>query len=98
MPRTKWHSSGRSIVVGDIVLIRDSNPVKGCWSWGEVVEANPSHDGDIVRRATVRYKTSSSPLPGTKNSTKSKKNPSRFVEKSVRDLCLIMKAEDRNGS
>ena len=86
MPRTKWHTSGRSVVVGDIVLIRDTNPIKGCWSWGEVVQADPSSDGEI-RKSTVRYKSSNPSLL---------KSRSKFVVKSVRDLCLVLKAEDRN--
>ena len=69
---SKWHRNDREVSVGDICLIRDTNPIRNDWSWGEVTDVSPSSDGK-VRRATLRYKC------GKK---------SKFVCKSVRDLAV----------
>ena len=57
--RQKWHTSKRNLQVGDIVLLQDSNTVRGNWKLAQVSVANPGNDGN-VRDVTVRYKNSGS--------------------------------------
>ena len=40
--RQKWHACNRNIHVGDIVLIQDSNQIRGNWKLGRVLTADPS--------------------------------------------------------
>ena len=53
--RPKWHSSTRNLKVGDIVMVQDSNIVRGQWKLAQVCEANPGKDGK-VRDVQIRYK------------------------------------------
>ena len=50
----KWHTDHRNVCIGDVVLIQDSNVVRGEWKMGIVVEVTPSKDGR-VRRVEVTY-------------------------------------------
>ena len=51
----KWHTAKRNMQVGDIVLVQDSNTIRGQWKMAEVVEALPGRD-QLVRDVTLRYK------------------------------------------
>ena len=42
---SKWHTAHRDVKVGDVVLIQDSNLVRGNWKLGKVITAKPSKDG-----------------------------------------------------
>ena len=53
--KQKWHTCKRDVKVGDIVLIQDSNQVRGKWKLGRVVTANPGRDGK-VRKVEIQYK------------------------------------------
>ena len=53
--KQKWHTCKRDVKVGDIVLIQDSNQVRGKWKLGRVVTANPGKDGK-VRKVEIQYK------------------------------------------
>ncbi|XP_078346298.1 uncharacterized protein LOC144631679 [Oculina patagonica] len=53
--RQKWHTSHRNVKVGDIVLIQDSNQIRGNWKLGRVTKAHESKDGK-VRKVEVQYK------------------------------------------
>ena len=55
MIRQKWHVEKRNLKVGDVVLMRDLNAVRGCWQLGQVTRVYPS-DAQIVRQVDVRYK------------------------------------------
>ena len=52
----KWHTAHRSVKVGDIVLIQDSNQIRGQWKMGRVTEANPSLRDGFVRNIEIQYK------------------------------------------
>ena len=52
---SKWHTAHRDVKVGDVVLIQDSNLVRGNWKLGKVITAKPSKDGR-VRRVEIVYK------------------------------------------
>ena len=51
----KWHVEKRNAKVNDIVLIQDSNTVRGNWKLGRVSKVFPSEDGK-VRNVEVQYK------------------------------------------
>lgn len=53
--RQKWHVDRRNVRVGDVVLIQDSNVVRGEWKMGIITAVHPSDDNK-VRRVTVSYK------------------------------------------
>ena len=53
--RQKWHVDKRNVLVGDIVLLQDSNAVRGHWKLARVSQAHPSSDGK-VRSVEVEYK------------------------------------------
>ena len=52
VPSPKWHVYQRNVEEGDVVLVQDSNQVRGEWRRGIVRVANPSRDGK-VRRVTI---------------------------------------------
>ena len=58
--RQKWHTAHRNVIKGDIVLLQDSNLVRGQWRLGKVSQVYPDSDGK-VRRVEVQYKN---PKPG----------------------------------
>lgn len=51
----KWHTERRNLKIGDIVLVQDTNAIKGTWKLAEVNKIMPSSDGR-VRDVEVRYK------------------------------------------
>ena len=53
--RSKWHTSKRNLRVGDLVLVRDSNSIRGHWKIAQVCDVFTSSD-DIVRDVAIRYK------------------------------------------
>ena len=54
--RQKWHVTKRNMKVGDIVLVQDSNVIRGKWKLGQVVNAEPGRDG-MVRDVQICYRT-----------------------------------------
>ena len=56
--RQKWHTSRRSVKEGDIVMVQDSNCVRGKWKMGRVSKAEPSLRDGFVRNVDVTYKMS----------------------------------------
>lgn len=54
--RSKWHVDKRNIKIGDIVLVKDSNLIRGHWRLAQVLTADPGADGK-VRNITLRYKS-----------------------------------------
>ena len=52
----KWHTSSRSVKVGDIVLIQDSNQIRGKWKLGRIMQADPSLRDGFVRNVEIQYK------------------------------------------
>jgi hypothetical protein len=51
----KWHTSTRNLEVGDVVLMSDSNSLKGDYKLAVVREVFPSVDG-LVRKVALAYK------------------------------------------
>ena len=57
--RPKWHVQRRNVKVGDVVLMQDSNSVRGEWKLARVSKIVSGGDGN-VRNCEVQYKHSSS--------------------------------------
>ena len=51
--RSKWHVERRNVKVGDVVLLKDANALRGTWRLGRVTKTMPNEDG-LVRRIIVR--------------------------------------------
>ena len=51
----KWHVERRNLQVGDVVMIQDSNAIRGEWKIGVVVNVLESKD-KRVRNVEVKYK------------------------------------------
>ena len=62
--RSKWHVSKREVKIGDIVLIKDSNAIRGKWRLGRVMQTYPSVDGR-VRKVSVLCKPAASDASGS---------------------------------
>jgi hypothetical protein len=45
--RQKWHTEKRNVQVGDVVLLQDSNNIRGQWKLAQIVEATPGMDGKV---------------------------------------------------
>ncbi|XP_038056529.1 uncharacterized protein LOC119728384 [Patiria miniata] len=53
--RQKWHHEKRNMQKGDVVLIQDSNAVRGNWRMGLIDEVYPDEAGN-VRNVQVKLK------------------------------------------
>ncbi|XP_013384966.1 uncharacterized protein LOC106154941 [Lingula anatina] len=53
--QTKWFKGNRDLKVGDVVIVPDSNVLKGEYRLAKVTEVFPGTDG-LVRRVKVSYK------------------------------------------
>ena len=54
----KWHTKSRNIQNGDVVMVENSNSIRGKWKLAVVKEAMTSKNGR-VRRAILEYKSES---------------------------------------
>ena len=83
----KWHTTCRNVCVGDIVLLQDSNSIRGKWLLAEVCEGEPGSDGK-VRDVKIRYKT----LSDAKDYEGSK---DMIINRSVHKLILILPVDQK---
>jgi hypothetical protein len=74
----KWHTEKRNIQRGDVVLIQDSNAVRGEWKMGIVTQILESRDGR-VRNVEVKYRNG---------------NTETKVKRPVQRLIVIVPKED----
>ena len=65
VPRKKWRAERRSVRVGDVVTVSDTNPVRGKWCVGRVLEVFPGLDGK-VRNVKVKTESEEYQRPITK--------------------------------
>ena len=86
--RQKWHVDKRNVCVGDVVMIQDSNSVRGQWKVGRVSKALVEDDGR-VRRVEVQYKC----LP-TKETKVYKGQAYTTIERPVQRLVVIFAANE----
>jgi hypothetical protein len=83
--RQKWHQKSRNTVVGDLVMIADTNKIKNKYKLGIVVATNIGGDGH-VRSANVRYFV----RKGVADVWRSEE-----VTRSVQRLVLILPVEEQ---
>ena len=86
--RKKWHVTKRNVTVGDIVLVKDANVLKGTWKLAEVITADGGRD-DLVRNVKLRYKICKPgrDYEGTKD---------KVMDRSVHRLIVLIPVEERS--
>ena len=72
----KWHTERRNVQVGDVVLVQDSNTVRGHWKMALVTGVVPSEDGK-VRRVKLMYRVEAT-------------NSKQEVERAVQRLIVLV--------
>jgi hypothetical protein len=84
----KWHTSKREVMLGDIVLVKDANIIRGNWKLGKVSKVFCGED-QRVRRCTVIYKNI---LPGLQI-------PNKFtsIERPIQDVIVIVPVDEEHS-
>ena len=82
----KWHTASRNVQVGDIVMVQDSNALRGEWRLARISRTYPSSDGK-VRKVTLSYRQ----LDNTNNYIG---GALTNIERPVQNLVVILPAED----
>ncbi|XP_043192676.1 uncharacterized protein LOC122366428 [Amphibalanus amphitrite] len=90
--RQRWHVARRNLKIGDIVLIQDTNALKGNWKFAEVLEVHVDQDGK-VRNVTLRYKSQAPPRNAT-DARKYNGQPDVIVKRSVHRLVLLLESHE----
>lgn len=93
VPQRKWHVDCRQVQVGDLVLVRDLNLVRGEWKRGEVIKIFPSADGK-VRTVALRYKI----FRRSQRPDEYIGDRDRVENRNVRNLVVIIPVENRQAS
>ena len=65
VPRKKWNVERCSVKVNDVVMMVDSNAVRGNWTMGRITEVHPGKEGKI-RNVTVKTQNGTYRRPNTK--------------------------------
>lgn len=87
--RQKWHVDKRNVCVGDVVMIQDSNSVRGHWKIGRVSKTFAEEDGK-VRRVEVQYKC----FPANDNAKVYKGQAYITIERPVQRLVVIVAVDE----
>ena len=84
----KWHVEKRNVRVGDVVIVQDSNILRGEWKLALVRSVVPSDDGK-VRRVHVSYKNDNGgrDYHGTNYVT---------IERPIQKLVVVVPVEETN--
>ena len=82
--RQKWHCRKRELCVGDIVLMKDLNALRGNWKLGKISKTHKSHDS-IIRNVDVQYKAKLD-------------NKLTTVRRPVQSLVVLLPIEDDGTS
>ena len=89
--RQKWHISKRNVKEGDVVLIADSNAVRGQWKIARVSKTFPGKDGK-VRNVELQYKNGRKREP-----LKTYKGQGYVtIDRPVHKLVVIVPVEEQN--
>ena len=86
--KTEKKTSQRNVKTGDIVLIQDSNSIRGQWKLGKVSNTYPGTDGK-VRKVYVQYKNLNADEPTAKYKGKGYVT----VQRPVQRLILLLPKE-----
>ena len=90
LQQSKWMVATRGVKKDDVVLVADSNVLRGEYRVAQVKEAVPDKDG-LVRKASIRYKT----FKAGEALRVYKGAPDQVVERSVQRLSLLVPVEDQ---
>ena len=82
----KWHVQKRNVAVGDIVILQDSNALRGEWKLGIVSKVMPSPDG-LVRKCQIKYKNITKEGHAAKHYT--------YIDRGIQRLIILIPVEDR---
>ena len=91
--RQKWHTEKRNVCKGDVVVVQDSNVVRGEWRLALVTEVYPGSDGR-VRRVLISYKN----INPTEPVNKYRGVGYTSLERPVHKLIVIIPSEDKEDS
>jgi hypothetical protein len=78
----KWHTANRNVRIGDVVLIKDSNLIRGKWRLGRIIRADPSLRDGYVRSVEISYKN-----PDNKNFL--------TITRPVQKIIVLVPAEEQ---
>ena len=78
----KWHASKRNLKQGDIVIVQDSNLIRGKWRLGRITKADASLRDGFVRNVEVEYKN-----PGSDNYLS--------ITRAVQRIIVLVPVEDQ---
>ena len=54
VPRKKWLTTKRNVRIDDVVVLRDTNSIRGQWTVGRIINIYPRNDGRV---RNVKVKT-----------------------------------------
>ena len=89
--QSKWLTEGRGVREGDVVLVADSNVIRGEYRCAIVSKVTASRDG-VARRVLVQYKN----FKAGESLREYKGAPYTTVERSVQRLSLLIPVEDKD--
>ena len=88
--RPKWHVEKRNVRKGDVVIVKDSNAMRGEWRLALVSEAYPSEDG-YVRKVRLSYKNLSK-----EDSTSNYKGKNyTYIERPVHNIIVLIPIDEQ---
>ena len=88
----KWHTKKRNVRVGDVVLIQDSNQVRGTWKLGKVSKVYPGDDAR-VRIVDIKYKNPRQGEPVDKYEGRGYVT----MQRAVHRLIVLVQVDDSEG-
>ena len=89
--RQKWHTAHRNVQVGDVVIVGDSNAIRGNWRLARVTKTFPGEDG-LVRKVELQYKN----LCTNESPKQYKGKAYTTIERPVQRLIIIATADNKN--
>ena len=93
VPSYKWRTESRNVKQGDVVLLKESNQLKGEYRLAKVSKAEPGEDGK-VRRITLQYKNLKSTGCDSKKAMSDLKNTTfSETERCVQNVVVIVPAD-----
>ena len=78
--RQKWHIQKRQVKGGDIVLIKDTNAVRGNWQLGQIDNLHYGND-NVCRKVDIRYK-----IPVNKRCN--------IISRAVQNIVILLPVEE----